>query len=318
MLAALEGDALRAALHELSARPSSDASLAPNASKLAYVELLFDAQSAVPDAIVHRLLGKGASNPASTEPARIDYLVAPWDLTERKIPSLGPPLAGEGFVAANGCCSARGAHRGAILPVNGELRDAQRYAIDWMRIDAQGRLLAGDPARVESYFVYDQPVLAVADATVVDVLDGLDDQVPGKLPDPATITIENVDGNHVILDLGEGTYAFYAHLKKGSVRVKLGDRVKRGAELGRVGNTGNTSAPHLHLHVMTAPSALAADGIPYVFGTFGLAGHMDADQWYAPDSQLDTAYRILPNAGLGPREAELPLDLDIVDFPAPR
>jgi hypothetical protein len=75
------------------------------------------------------------------------------------------------------------------------------------------------PSRVENFLAYNKPVPAVADATVTEVLDELDDQVPGSLPDPPTITVANVDGNHVILDLGRGLYAFYAHLKKGS---KLG------------------------------------------------------------------------------------------------
>ena len=143
------------------------------------------------------------------------YLAAPWDVSDRTPVVLGPPLAGDDWVAMNGCCSLRGAHRDAVLPIDGKLRDSQRFAIDWIRVDAQGRLVIGDPARVENYLAYDQPVLAVADASVAEVLDGLDDQIPGALPDPATITVENIDGNHVILDLGHGRWVFYAHLKKG-------------------------------------------------------------------------------------------------------
>lgn len=315
VVAVFEGAALVAAMRDLAMRAVTDAALAANASKLVFVELAFDAKQSVPDAVVHRLSGSGAASPAAREPAPIRYLAAPWDLSERTPLALGPPLAGDGWVVMNGCCTLRGAHRGAVLPVDGELRDAQRFAIDWLRVDAQGKIVSGDPARVESYLAYDQPVLAVAEATVTEVLDELDDQVPGELPDPATITVENVDGNHVILDLGGGLYAFYAHLKKGSVRVKKGERVRLGQELGRLGNTGNTSAPHLHLHVMTTPSALAGDGVPYVFKAFTLAGMLDAEQWYAADSKLDDAYRIVPGDGRGPRRDELPLDLRIVGFP---
>jgi murein DD-endopeptidase MepM/ murein hydrolase activator NlpD len=158
-------------------------------------------------------------------------------------------------------------------------------------------------------------VLAIANATVIETLDGLDDQVPGSLPDPATITVANVDGNHIILDLGKGLYAFYAHLKKGTLRVTKGDRVRLGQELARLGNTGNTSAPHLHLQIMASPSALAADGLPYVFTSFTLAGAMDKEQWYAPDSKLADANKIQDGDGRGPRRDELPLDLRIIDFP---
>ncbi|MGH7787969.1 MAG: M23 family metallopeptidase [Candidatus Binatia bacterium] len=315
VLAALDGAALQAAMRDLASRPVDDATLAPDASKLILVELAFDRRADTPDAIVHRLTGRGGINPAAREPAAMRYLAAPWDLSEGTPPAIGAPLFGDGWVAINGCCSARGAHRAAIMPISGRLRDAQRFAIDWMRVDKQGRLVTGDPARVESYLSYDQPVIAVADATVVEVEDGLDDQAPGTLPDPATITIANVDGNHVILDLGNGFYVFYAHLKKGSLRVAKGDRVRRGQELGRLGNTGNTSAPHLHLHVMNAPSAIGADGVPYVFDRFTLVGQLDAEQWYAADSGFGDTYRILPGDGVGPRQHELPLDLRIVNFP---
>jgi hypothetical protein len=315
VLKSLDGANLLAATRDLAMRPASDALLDANASKIVFVELTFAAKGDVPAGIVHRLSGSGAAGPAARAPGPLRYVAAPWDLTQRVPVALGPPLAGNNWVVINGCCSLRGAHRGAILPIDGELRDAQRFAIDWMRIDAQGKLVSGDPSRVENFLAYNQPVLAVADATVTEVLDGLDDQVPGSLPDPATITVANVDGNHVILDLGKSLYAFYAHLKKASLRVKKGDRVKRGQELARLGNTGNTSAPHLHLHVMTTPSALAGDGVPYMFEAFTLGGAMDAEQWYAADSKLDDAYRIQDGDGRGPRHDELPLDLRIVNFP---
>lgn len=318
VLATLAGEALASALYDVTRKRAGDGALAPSTSKLAFVELAFDDPAHVPDAIVHRLEGSGGVSPGAAGPEPFRYLVAPWDLAETRPVVLGPPLAGDGWVVANGCCSARGAHRGAVMPISGRLRDAQRFAIDWMRIDAEGRLLHGDPASATSYLAYDQPVLAVADATVSEVLDGLEDQRPGTLPDPTTMTIANVDGNHVILELGGGLYAFYAHLKTGSVRVRQGERVRRGQELGRVGNTGNTSAPHLHLHVMTAPSALAADGLPYVFDRFTLAGALDAARWYAPESTLEERYAAVPGNGRGERRDELPMDLDVLAFPVER
>lgn len=315
VLKSLQGADLLATARDLAMQPVSDMALDPNAARIVFVELAFDAKSDVPAAIVHRFSGSGAAGPAAREPGPLQYVVAPWDLNQPAPIALGPPLRGKNWVAINGCCSLRGAHRGAVLPVDGDLHDAQRFAIDWMRIDAQGRMMSGDPMRVESFLAYDQPVLAIADATAIEVLDGLDDQVPGSLPDPAAITIANVDGNHVILDLGKGLYAFYAHLKKGTLRVKKGDRVRRGQELARLGNTGNTSAPHLHLQIMTSPSALAGDGVPYVFKAFTLGGAMDKERWYAPDSKLEEAYAIQDGDGRGPRRDELPLDLRIVDFP---
>src|SRR5262249_59470980 len=86
-----------------------------------------------------------------------------------------------------------------------------------------------------SYTIYGRDVLAVADASVVAVIDGLPDQPPGKMP--SGIAIEEADGNSVILDLGSGRYALYAHLRAGSIIVKAGDRVKRGQTIARVGAT---------------------------------------------------------------------------------
>src|SRR4029077_7648188 len=126
-----------------------------------------------------------------------------------------------------------------------------------------------------NYTGYGADVLAVANARVVSVLNNLDDQVPGRLPEPSTITIETVDGNHVVLDLGGGRYAFYAHLQKNSIKVRPGEQVKKGAVLGKLGNTGNPSAPHLHFHIMNRPSRLAADGIPYLIDAFDFSGQID-------------------------------------------
>jgi murein DD-endopeptidase MepM/ murein hydrolase activator NlpD len=107
---------------------------------------------------------------------------------------------------------------------------------------------------------------------VVSTGDGLPDQPPGQLPDPASITLQTVDGNHVVIEIGRGLFVFYAHLKKGSLTVRTGDRVPAGKELGRLGNSGNTSAPHLHLQVMNGPSPLGSTGLPYVYRSFTLTG----------------------------------------------
>src|SRR5690606_19154995 len=79
---------------------------------------------------------------------------------------------------------------------------------------------------------------------------------------------EQVDGNHVVLDLGDGRYALYAHLKPGSVLVHKGQHVHRGQVLGLVGTSGNSSEPHLHFHVTDGPSPLASNGVPYLLRSF--------------------------------------------------
>ena len=177
----------------------------------------------------------------------------------------------DGWVAFNGCCEPGGAHRATVLPVNGSLHFAQRFAIDWMQLDAEGRFVHGDPSDVRSYTSYGRDVLAIADATVLETRNDLPDQVPGKDPDPTTLSLETVDGNHVVLDLGNGRYAMYAHLRPGSVVVAPGARVSRGQVIGKLGNTGNTSAPHLHFQMMDGASPLGSERIPYVLERFSAA-----------------------------------------------
>jgi hypothetical protein len=111
--------------------------------------------------------------------------------------------------------------------VNGAIYFAQRFTIDWMRLDDQGRLVHDDPDDVRNYPGYGVSILAVADEMVVSALTNLEDQKPGTLPDPKNITLENVDGNHVVLDLGDGIFAFYAHLQRDSVTVRPGARLQR-------------------------------------------------------------------------------------------
>ncbi len=225
---------------------------------------------------------------------------------------LGPPLTGKGWVALNGCCGVDGAHRATSLPVNGEIHFAQRFAIDWMQLNADGRFSKGSGKDVKDYADYGAKVIAVADGTVVETLTNLNDQVVGTLPDPKTITIENVDGNHIVLDLGHGRYGFYAHLQKDSVLVKKGDHVKRGQVLALLGNTGNTSAPHLHFHLMDGTSVLGSSGLPYVIDRFSVAGQLSAERFDA--SGIDGEWSKFLSATPSARKMEFPLDLTVVDF----
>jgi murein DD-endopeptidase MepM/ murein hydrolase activator NlpD len=129
--------------------------------------------------------------------------------------------------------------------------------------------------------------------------------------------MQTVDGNHVVLDIGGGRFAFYAHLQKNSVNVHAGDRVKKGAVLGMLGNSGNTSAPHLHFHIVNSPSVLGSDGLPYVIDKFDFTGQVDP-------VAFEAAPGIEGNWGQGRikqpehREREFPLNLNIIDFPSPK
>ena len=300
-------------LRTLAPQPATDATIEPNAGRLFYIELTFKDAAKLPKQLEHHLYLIGAPNPGPAKPAPLDYVIAPIKIAANKPVIIGPPLAGPGWVAANGCCNPDITHRGSVQSVNGSLYDSQRFAIDWMRLDDQGRLVHGDESDVHNYSDYGADVLAVANAKVVSVLNSLDDQVPGRLPEPSSITIETVDGNHVVLDLGDGRFAFYAHLQKNSIKVRPGDSVKKGAVLGKLGNTGNTSAPHLHFHIMNRPSPMAADGIPYVIDAFDFSGQIDI-------AAFEAAPGITGDWGKGriakpePRQRQFPLNLNIINF----
>jgi hypothetical protein len=182
---------------------------------------------------------------------------------------IGASLTGAGWAALGSCCD--GPHRRSIQPVNGRPSLGQRFAIDFNRLDAQNRLIVGDPDVNESYPTYDQPILAVADATVARVVDRYRDQIPNM---QGPITLESGRGNRVVLALGRGRFAEYAHLKPGGITVRQGQRVTKGQVMGRTGNSGSSTGPHLHFEMMDAPSATDSDGLPYVFERFDLQGRM--------------------------------------------
>ncbi|HEU4689575.1 MAG TPA: M23 family metallopeptidase [Vicinamibacterales bacterium] len=182
---------------------------------------------------------------------------------------IGPPLEGDHWLAANGPDNSAG-HRRTFLSLTGQARIAQRFAIDWVRVHDDGRTFRGDPLTNASYRAFGADVLAVADGVVVDALDEIPENVPDLVARAVPMTPRTLVGNYVLLDIGNGAWAVYAHLQLGSVRVRKGDRVRRGQVLGLVGNTGNSTEPHLHFHLSDRGQALDSEGIPYVFDRFEL------------------------------------------------
>jgi murein DD-endopeptidase len=190
--------------------------------------------------------------------------VPPMAVPEASPPSIGPPLRGSGWIAA-GAPSNNSYHRRARWVLNGVLYFAQRYAIDFEKVSPEGVPYAGDPKKNHSYLCYGAEVLAVADGRVVALKDGVPENVPDPVARAVKMTMETVGGNFVALDIGHGRYALYGHLIPGSLKVKLGNLVKRGRVLAHLGNSGNSTEPHLHFHIADAPSFLAANGLPYLY-----------------------------------------------------
>ncbi|HZS61996.1 MAG TPA: M23 family metallopeptidase [Gemmatimonadaceae bacterium] len=285
------------------------ATLGPGQSGVLFVNAAFERREDVPRRLVHRLT---VTTPTPKPPLgeRTVQDVAPTAVAPASPLAIGPPLRGDRWVAAASCCDAY--HRRAVLPIDGARHLAQRFAIDWLQLDRDNRASSGDPKKNESYPQFGAEALAVADAKVAHVADGLPENVPGALP--SAISVTAADGNSVVLDLGGGRWALYAHLQPGSIRVRPGDRVKRGQVLGLVGNTGNSSAPHLHFHVMDGPSPLASNGVPYVIDSFEVTGRAVSPSELDDEAASGKPVPITPAGGAARRRNELPDDLAVVRF----
>ncbi len=183
---------------------------------------------------------------------------------------LGSPLA-EGAWAAVYDPSWQLGHRRVIYTVDGKARIPGRYAIDFIRLDSLGRWAKGDDNLIKNWYGYGADVLAVANGTIVAALDDFPESatLSGRPPCPPA----KATGNYIGIDMGNNQIAFYEHLQPGSIRVKPGQIVKKGAVIAAVGFTGQTTGPHLHFHVADRNSPLGAEGIPFVFERFTVLGN---------------------------------------------
>jgi biotin carboxyl carrier protein len=163
------------------------------------------------------------------------------------------------------------AHRRTIIVEAGKPWIAQRYAIDWVQYQTVGDVRTtwqGPEDRNESYLCYNQPIYSVAAGKIVSVVDGLPENVPHSAKMAIDINLDNAASNHIVVDIGQGNFVLYAHIRPATIQVKVGDTVTAGQVIGRVGNTGNSSEPHLHMHVVDRPSVLGGNGVPYAFPAY--------------------------------------------------
>ncbi|MPZ56831.1 MAG: peptidoglycan DD-metalloendopeptidase family protein [Rhizobiales bacterium] len=191
-----------------------------------------------PDGVVQGLLVKPEPAPAPSR--HLDY--------QTRTP-LRLPFAGEWFVFWGGRSVMKNYHAAA---------PDQRFAYDFL-VAREGGTHSGDPSSNQSYFCFGEPILAPGDGTVVAVEGSIADNIPAQMNYRPSL------GNHVIIDHGNGEHSFLAHLQRGSVQVKLDDTVRSGNRLGRCGNSGRSSEPHLHYHLQTTPRFRAGEGLPAQF-----------------------------------------------------
>jgi Peptidase family M23 len=268
----LDGDRLAYWTRTLG-NPTPTTNLGPAQSAAVWLDVALDPGAAVPAELVHAVGVSVARPQPPLFPATLTETVAPVTVQTRKPAVIVPPLVGPNWVDANSCCDMT-PHRMALNPLDGQLWAAERFAIDYVQLLPDMRLFSGDKTRLESYPGFGADIHAVADGTVVGVLDGLPEQVAGQ--NPTGLPLEQYPGNHVVQDLGNGTYALYAHLKTGSIKVKVGDLLSSGQVLALLGNSGNTDGPHLHFQVMSTADPLRSDGLPFVFSSFTLDGRIAA------------------------------------------
>ncbi len=289
-LATFEAGQLETMLQPLGGKALSDPKdrlvIGDGQSAIVFMSVAFDRGSHIPDRLLHRV---------TTAYAPEEGAVIPTHHTELRV--LGPPVEGADWLAEDGPSNDQdNHHRRGVVILDGQPVDSRRFAIDWKQIK-DGAAFSGDARDVHSYYSYGKAVLAVADGRVVTARDGLPENIPGHgdaFHPAVPITLETVAGNTITLDLGGGQFAYYMHLQPGSLRVKAGDRVRRGQVLARVGASGDAREPHLHFEVTTSSKLLAGEGVPYLIDR------------YSSKSTTD-----------GPAELhthELPLDKSVVTF----
>ena len=279
-------------------------------SGVMFFDVTYADPSQVPHAIAHRVT---VSIPQVERMPKSVVVSRPVKVSSMDAIVLSPPMKGDGWVDSNGCCLEIGPHRFVTNPMNGTLDPSEGFAIDWIKVDAQGHAYTGDGKKPEQWLDYGVDVLAVAPGTVVEVMRDLPNEPPGKTPDD--LTIAQIAGNRVILDLGYGRYVMYAHLVPNSILVHVGDYVRQGEKIGLLGNSGNTDAPHLHFQVMDRPSSLDATSLPFVFDSMQLQGRikMNLDEL---DNAIIHKASDLPIETMGDKALtrSMPLSLDIVSF----
>ena len=135
----------------------------------------------------------------------------------------------------------------------------QKFAFDLLGVGEGGKTRRGEGKKTEDYFAFGRDVLAPADGTVVEVIEGVHDNAPGSMNSYSAV------GNCVIIQHRADEVSVLAHFKQGTIKVKAGDKVKRGQLLGQCGNSGNSSEPHIHYHLQHSPVLQDGLGIKCVF-----------------------------------------------------
>lgn len=187
---------------------------------------------------------------------------------------IASPLYGAGWLNSSGCCADPSSeHRTLLLPTDGSFRTPELFAIDWIR-EAGGAFYKGDGSNLTDWPGFGAPIHAAANGVVVSVTDDRPEVPPftttGK--NPTIRGARDYSGNGVVERIAPGRYAAYLHMQTGSVRVKVGQRLRTGQVIGLLGNTGNTTGPHLHFGIQDRADILTSNSLPFEVGSFTVQG----------------------------------------------
>lgn len=293
-LATLTGDTLNESITVIGS-PSAKADrnvIAPGGRIVVFLWAEMDAEAALPRVLRNDLKFMAATQPEPT-PSSLQF---PVQVSAQRALVLSPPFAGGIWVAGSGPGNGSD-HRRSLFPIDGHVWLSQRFASDWMKVGPNGDSNHGT-ARNEDYWGYGEPVLAVADGEIVQLGDGIQENIPHQLPKP--VTLDNILGNYVVLRIAADRFVTYAHLQPGSIKVAVHQRVKRGAALARLGNTGQATAPHLHMQVTDGAAPLESEGVPFVFARY-------------TDLSNGATYELDKHPS-DPRQNTLPDENDVVEF----
>jgi hypothetical protein len=268
-LASFSGDALVAVAHvvgETAGRKDNTVQVEPGRRVVLFIDLTVPASRHV-ESIRHRI-----SYRIPDALATHSFLSEAIAVTSSKPSLIGPPLSGGPWVAIHSPLWARG-HRRVFNTVAGHAKVPGRFAIDWVKVDERGRTAKGDPDLAAQTYGYGDAVLAVDDAVVAATRDGMDE--PTHISQRTTHPLAEDAGNYLVLKLPDGRFAFYEHLKKGSIAVQTGNRVKKGQAMASLGFSGESTGPHLHFHIADSDSPLDAEGLPFEIQSFRQVGRYD-------------------------------------------
>lgn len=261
-IADYEGEALNGVLGSFDAK---QAVVPPGSRTVAYFDVPIAAMR--PKLIGHRLKYV-VEGQASISELWLD----PMSVEPVQEPVLGPPLRGGPWVALYDPALDRG-HRRVIYAVAGRAKIPGRFAVDFIRLDDHGAMAPKGANSLSQYVGFGASVIAVADGTIAAIHDGFEQvELLADLPD---VPIGDAAGNYVVIDIGNNRFAFYEHLQPG-LDVRIGQRIRKGDVIGKLGLTGQGSEPHLHFHIADWIAPLNAEGVPFVFDELDIVGSYDS------------------------------------------